>query len=85
MMREEDISLILIIISFIFGMLFMGIIVEPFATRDRLQELGDAICLEQWNTTYDWYDLSKSKLHCKEPATGKHYDGIYVVVGDDDI
>ena len=65
-----------IAILFFIGGIAVGTI-EPMWDTGEVSDLGQSICEEEYNQTFDSY--SEGNLYCKPLA--EHYDGIKVVIG----
>ena len=62
----------------------IAIIVVPiaFTTFFTSERLGNAVCLEQANATYDTYGIMSGILYCNPSTNVQKYDGLYLVVRD---
>ena len=57
----------------------VGTIVPIWANSD-IQQLGNAICDQEYNLEFDSY--SKGELKCKQPEQTEPYDGIVINIGN---
>ena len=66
----------LIIGLIIMGLFFMYI---GMGMESDIRELGTAICLEEYQMEYDYYN--SEGLHCKDNKV-EQYDGLTIYIGD---
>ena len=64
------------------GLIIMGIIfmLIGMGMESDIRELGSAICLEEYQMEYDYYD--SNGLYCKNNKI-EQYDGLTIYVGVD--
>ncbi|KKL17991.1 hypothetical protein LCGC14_2480000 [marine sediment metagenome] len=62
-------------------MLLITLIVLAHIADTRIQELGQAICEEEYNMDYKSYNNEELKCKPKEIKHEKQYDGITIQVG----
>ncbi len=63
--------------TFVIGVILMWGILGGYGNSD-LEELGSAVCDEEHNAEYDYYD--NGVLYCKTIPRTKSYDGIRIQV-----
>lgn len=85
-MKKEDKSFWRsFVLALILG-LFLGRGIIATVANNKIdnikQELGSAICNEEYNMDYE--DYIDGKLYCKQGTETKVYDGINVIKGDTD-
>ena len=77
---DED--LVLFFVGMFVGAVFVVILLGMTGQFDRDNELGGAICEEEYNMNFDSYDNGVLKCKPKEVKAEVQYDGIVIQIGD---
>ncbi len=60
-------------------LVFIGLVIGESIESQEQIELGNAICEQEYNLTYDYY--KNHTLHCKVPKQLENYGGIKINIG----